>query len=176
MQVAIRTRSALRIALVLGLFLVASLAHDAAGQDAKTELLKNRSLKVKFIPGKSYPDVVLVQLYQDGKLLREREASYSNASPLPQTIEWLKLAPGRYEVHFEGKGYARAVKKVFISSDDVEETMIVIEMDSKKSLESGGDGPTLHGLTEEIKQLKEEIKQLKEEVKRLKGAPTPMFK
>jgi|SRR5947209_9694498 len=161
MLLADRTRFPLRA--TFAVLLVTAAACGAAGQDAKKEPAKTRVLNAKFNSNAltNYPEVVLVQLYQEGKLLREKEVSSWPNSALPKSVVWAQLPPGRYEVHFEARGFARAVKKVFLSEEDEAESTILIEIDQKADLTSGGDGPTLHGLAEEIKKLKEEVARLK---------------
>src|SRR5687768_2211429 len=87
--------------LAIAVFLMAIPGRSAA-QDAKKDTGKKHTLTANFGTGAS-PPVVLVQLYQDGKLMREREVG-ANSATLPIAATFTKLAAGRYEVHFEGRG------------------------------------------------------------------------
>jgi hypothetical protein len=112
-----------------------------------------------------YSDYVLVELHQDGKLLRTRELEYREAIFAP-SIDFAKLAPGLYEVHFTGAGYKKCIKRIAIGKED-KEVMVYVELDQKEERVVGG-GPSLQELEKRIAELEKANADLKAEIEKLK--------
>ena len=111
---------------------------------------------------------VMVELYNDGKLVRTREIAVPFNNSTLVTIP--KLKPGNYEVHFLASGYKPLVKRVLLAEDDTEQT-ISTELNSAGGVLGGG--PSLHELAEQIEKLKKENAEIRAEIDRLKNPPKP---
>ena len=126
---------------------------------------------LKVIYDKSYSDYVLVELHQDGKLLRTRELKNGFRvglleSPKATSVTFDKLAAGRYEVHFEGAGYKKCMKRIGIGQDDKDAT-VYVELDKNEVRVIGG-GPSLQELEKRIVDLEKANAELKTEIEKLK--------
>src|SRR5262245_22876924 len=106
-----------------------------------------------------YGATVMVELYQDGKLIRMREI------PGPGNYQWMKLKPGRYEVHFMDKNHKPFIKRLLLSEDDTDQAVEV-----ELTLNGGvvGGGVSLQELAEQIDKLKKENAELRAEIEKLK--------
>ncbi len=118
---------------------------------------------LKVVYAKSYSDYVLVELHQNGKLLRTRELPNGTTTA---TATFDKLAAGRYEVHFEGAGYKKFIKRVSIGQDDKDAT-VYVELDKTERIVGGG--PSLQELEKRIAELEKANAELKAEIEKLKG-------
>src|SRR5262245_20706213 len=103
----------------------------------------------------------MVELYQDGKLLRSREID-SSASHI-----WPNLKPGRYEVHFLNRDNKPLIKRVLLSEDDVEQSLNV-ELATGNQTRVIGGGVSLHELAEAIEKVKKENAEIRAEIEKLK--------
>jgi hypothetical protein len=107
--------------------------------------------------------IVMIELYQDGKLIRTREIAAAFVSHGTTTFN--KLKPGRYEVHFLAPSYKPFVKRMLLSEEDTEQTITV-----QLNVDGGviGGGVSLQELAEQIAQLKKENAELRAEIEKLK--------
>jgi hypothetical protein len=138
------------------------LSHDTRGT-ARADENSPTSAALKVIYAKSYSDYVLVELHQDGKLLRTRELQNGSS---PASVTFDKLAAGRYEVHFEGAGYKKCIKRITIGQDDRDAT-VYVELDRKEE-RVVGSGPSLQDLENRIAELEKANAELKTEIEKLK--------
>ena len=138
------------------------LSHCTPGTARADEKSPNTA-SLKVIYAKSYSDYVLVELYQDGKLLRTRELQNGSS---PASVTFDKLAAGRYEVHFEGAGYKKCLKRIALGQDDKDAT-VYVELD-KKEERVVGSGPSLQELEKRIAELEKANGELKTEIDKLK--------
>src|SRR5262245_61904349 len=110
------------------------------------------------------PELVLVELYQDGKVIRTRELKY-NSTPFNNTddrVTWGKLAPGRYELHFEGKGYEKFIKRITLVEDDDTPPKMRVDLDKKATVL--GDGVSLAEMQKQLDAMKKKVADLESEV------------
>ncbi|HEV3143437.1 MAG TPA: hypothetical protein VGZ47_06065 [Gemmataceae bacterium] len=111
---------------------------------------------------------VMIELYQDGKLIRTREIP--GAIVAASTATFSKLKAAKYEVHFLATGYKPFVKRVLLSEDDMEQTVSV-----ELAVNGGvtGGGVSLQELAEQIAQLKKENVEIRKEIENLRFPPKP---
>jgi len=145
---------------------LARLKAQSAGQQPAQEPANKGSFTVVNSLGgnNSDPPVVLVELYQEGKIIRSRELK-SGGEIVPQKVTWGNLAPGRYEVHFQAPGYEKFIKRLLISKEDAD-IPVAVEV-SKKAVVVGGDGPSLQEMADELGRLKKENADLQARVESL---------
>jgi hypothetical protein len=153
----------LRSAVCCSLFAVTLAAvSPAPGLRAQEKEPKTSALTV--IYANRYSPYVTVELYRDGKLLRSSElADYSSSN---DKVTFENLAAGRYEVHFEGAGYKKFIKRVALAADD-KTAKVHVELDKAAERVVGG-GPSLAELEKRIAELEKANAELKAEVERLK--------
>jgi hypothetical protein len=113
---------------------------------------------------RSLPPIVTVELYQDGKLLRSRELNFSSTTE--DKVVWRKLKPGRYEVHFEGRGYKTLVKRFTLVEGDTG-YKIRVELDKDQAVVIGS-GVSLAEMQKELEATKKKVAALEAEVEKLK--------
>jgi hypothetical protein len=111
----------------------------------------------------SLPQIVSVELYQDGKLLRTRELNFNDDN----RIAWNKLMPGRYEVHFEARGYKKLVKRFTLAEGD-KDYKVRVELDKDNSVVVGSGSVSLQEMEKQLETLKKKVETLEAEVEKLK--------
>jgi hypothetical protein len=132
----------------------------------KTEPQKTCSLTVLH-DNTALPELVLVELHQDGKVIRTRELKIREfgVTATDERVTWTKLPPGRYELHFEGKGYEKFIKRITLVEDD-ETPKYRAELDKKAVVI--GDGVSLAEMQKQLEALKKKVAELEAEVEKLK--------
>jgi hypothetical protein len=106
------------------------------------------------------PRYILVELYRDGKVVRSHELD------LLDKVRWEKLPVGRYEVHFQAKGYAPYVKRLTLTDGD-DQTKVYATVE-KQAVVVGG-GVSLPELADQLRKLQAENTALKGQVEKLQA-------
>jgi len=132
----------------------------AMGQELPKADGKTSDLKI----ANGYNVNVMIELYQDGKLIRTREFAPQFVSPTETTFT--KLKPGKYEVHFLAQSYKTFVKRVLLAEEDPMQT-ITVELNTNGGVIGGG--VSLQELIEQVAQLKKENAEIRAEIEKLKG-------
>jgi hypothetical protein len=112
--------------------------------------------------------IVMVELYQDGKLIRTKELDNLGKRG-PIEVTWTKLPVGRYEVHFSADGRGTLIKRVILTEEDATTpNRIQVDVSPDKKDVLVGSGASLQAMQDEVKQLKLKIDQLEQEIEKLK--------
>jgi hypothetical protein len=127
---------------------------------------KSKPSSITVIHGdKDLPDLVMVTLYHEGKPVRSRELKYASGFSDADRVTWTKLAPGRYEVHFEAKGYEKFIKRFILGEEDA--NVVRVQLDKKETV-VGSAGLSLQEMEKQIEALKKKVAELEAEVDKLK--------
>jgi hypothetical protein len=113
------------------------------------------------IHGETNPRIITVSLFSDGKQIRSGELD----SQQGVTVHWRKLPVGDYEVHFEAKGFKKAIKRIKLAEEMVNPT-VRAELDEKSELVLGG-GPSMQELQKQIEKLQQANADLRARVEKL---------
>jgi hypothetical protein len=113
--------------------------------------------------GEAQPRIIVVSLYSEGKLLRSGEID----SKVGTFALWRGLPIGKYEVHFEAKGYKKGIKHILLSEQDAQSS-VSAELDQKVEIVLGG-GPSIQELQEELNQLKKSNADLNTKLQKLQA-------
>jgi hypothetical protein len=113
----------------------------------------------------SLPQIVTVELYQDGKLLRTRELDRQDT--IDWKITWMNMKPGRYEVHFEGRGYKPLIKRFTLAEGD-KDYKVRVELDKDATVVVGSGGVSFQEMEKQLETLKKKVETLEAEVEKLK--------
>jgi hypothetical protein len=147
---------------LLTLLCLAGLPRPTESRAADPDKAKKTCTLTVVHENNSLPSLVMVTLYQEGKIIRSRELKYF----FDDKVTWDKLPEGTYEAHFEAPGYEKLVKRVFLAEGD-DGVKVYVQLDKQPVVL--GAGTSVQEILKQLEQLKKANAELQAKVEALQA-------